>query len=88
MTCQDARLDPAKAFGIALGEAHVIRNAGGDAADSIRSLVISQQMLGTNAIFLVKHTGEPTPQKISPAEGGWGLAVLTPCTCRLWDAPL
>lgn len=58
VTCQDARLDPAKAFGISLGEAHVIRNAGGDAADAMRSLIISQQMLGTNAIFLVKHSGE------------------------------
>lgn len=53
----DARIDTSKAFGIALGDAHVIRNAGGNASDSLRSLIISQQLLGTNAIFLVKHTG-------------------------------
>lgn len=54
----DARIHPSKAFGLALGDAHVIRNAGGNAKDAIRSLVISQQLLGTKAIFLVKHTGE------------------------------
>jgi carbonic anhydrase len=53
----DARIDPAAAFGIDLGDAHVIRNAGGNARDSIRSLVISQQLLGTNEILLIKHTG-------------------------------
>jgi len=57
VTCMDARIDPAAAFGISLGDAHVIRNAGGNAADAIRSLVISQQLLGTNEIILVKHTG-------------------------------
>lgn len=53
----DARLHPSQAFGLALGDAHVIRNAGGNAKDAIRSLVISEQLLGTKAIFLVKHTG-------------------------------
>ena len=53
----DARIDPAAAFGISLGDAHVIRNAGGNARDAIRSLVISEQLLGTNEILLVKHTG-------------------------------
>lgn len=53
----DARIDPASAFGISLGDAHVIRNAGGNAVDALRSLVISQQLLGTNEIILVKHTG-------------------------------
>jgi carbonic anhydrase len=53
----DARIDPAAAFGISLGDAHVIRNAGGNAADALRSLVISQQLLGTTEIILVKHTG-------------------------------
>lgn len=53
----DARIDPAAAFGISLGDAHVIRNAGGNARDSIRSLVISEQLLGTNEILLIKHTG-------------------------------
>lgn len=53
----DARIDPKAAFGIALGDAHVIRNAGGSAKEALRSLVISQQLLGTNEILLVKHTG-------------------------------
>jgi carbonic anhydrase len=53
----DARIDPAAAFGISLGDAHVIRNAGAVAKDSLRSLVISEQLLGTQEILLVKHTG-------------------------------
>lgn len=57
VTCMDARIDPAAAYGIALGDAHVIRNAGGNAKDALRSIVISQQLLGTNEIILVKHTG-------------------------------
>src|SRR5512135_2380791 len=47
LTCMDARIDPLAALGLRLGEAHVIRNAGGLATDdAIRSLVISQQLLG------------------------------------------
>ena len=53
----DARIDPAAAYGISLGDAHVIRNAGGNAHDALRSLVISEQLLGTNEILLIKHTG-------------------------------
>lgn len=53
----DARIDPASAFGISLGDAHVIRNAGASAIDARRSLIISQQLLGTTEILLVKHTG-------------------------------
>lgn len=53
----DARIDPAAAYGIDLGDAHVIRNAGGNARDALRSLVISEQLLGTTEIVLVKHTG-------------------------------
>jgi carbonic anhydrase len=53
----DARIDPAAAFGIALGDAHVIRNAGGNAQDALRSILISQHLLGTREIVLVKHTG-------------------------------
>ena len=53
----DARIDPKAAFGITLGDAHVIRNAGGSAKEALRSLVISQQLLGTDEILLVKHTG-------------------------------
>ncbi|ESZ90134.1 carbonate dehydratase [Sclerotinia borealis F-4128] len=57
VTCMDARIDPSAAFGIALGDAHIIRNAGGSARDALRSLIISQQLLGTNEILLIKHTG-------------------------------
>ena len=53
----DARIDPAAAYGIAKGDAHVIRNAGGNAKDALRSLVISQQLLGTMEILLIMHTG-------------------------------
>lgn len=54
----DARIHPPQAFGLGLGDAHVIRNAGGNAKDALRSLVISEQLLGTQAIFVIKHTGE------------------------------
>ncbi|KAI1451667.1 carbonate dehydratase [Annulohypoxylon moriforme] len=57
LTCMDARLDPAAAFGIDLGDAHVIRNAGGSARDAQRSIIISEQLLGTKEIILIKHTG-------------------------------
>jgi carbonic anhydrase len=57
LTCMDARLDPAKFAGLAEGDAHVIRNAGGRASDdAIRSLVISHKLLGTNAYFVIHHT--------------------------------
>ncbi|MCJ1486226.1 hypothetical protein MMC06_006403 [Schaereria dolodes] len=57
VTCMDARIDPAAAFGISLGDAHVIRNAGGNAKDGLRSIVISEQLLGTNEVLIIKHTG-------------------------------
>lgn len=57
VTCMDARIDPFSAYGISLGDAHIIRNAGGSARDAIRSLVISQQLLGTNEVLLIKHSG-------------------------------
>lgn len=57
LTCMDARLDPAKFAGLAEGDAHVIRNAGGRASDdAIRSLVISYKLLGTQEWFIVHHT--------------------------------
>ncbi|WWC70561.1 uncharacterized protein I206_104512 [Kwoniella pini CBS 10737] len=57
LTCMDARIDPAAAFGIDLGDAHIIRNAGASAKDALRSIVISQQLLATREIILIKHTG-------------------------------
>jgi len=57
LTCMDARIDPAKLAGLAEGDAHVIRNAGGRASDdAIRSLVISHKLLGTNEWFVIHHT--------------------------------
>jgi carbonic anhydrase len=57
LTCMDARLDPAKYAGLAEGDAHVIRNAGGRASDdALRSLVISYKLLGTNEFFVIHHT--------------------------------
>jgi len=57
LACMDARLDPARAVGLEEGDAHVIRNAGGRASDdAIRSLVISEQLLGTNTIVVIHHT--------------------------------
>jgi len=57
LACMDARLDVHKILGLEEGEAHVIRNAGGVATDdAIRSLTISQRLLGTNEIVLIHHT--------------------------------
>jgi carbonic anhydrase len=57
LTCMDSRLDLFGALGLALGEAHLIRNAGGLATDdAIRSLLLSQCLLGTNAVMVVHHT--------------------------------
>lgn len=57
LTCMDARLDPAQYAGLAEGDAHVIRNAGGRATDdAIRSLVISHKLLATREWFVIHHT--------------------------------
>ncbi len=57
VTCMDARLHPEDFLGIELGGAHVIRNAGGRVSDdAIRSLVISQRLLGTNEVVVIQHT--------------------------------
>lgn len=57
VACMDARLDVYRILGLAEGEAHVIRNAGGVATDDvIRSLTISQRLLGTREIILLHHT--------------------------------
>jgi carbonic anhydrase len=56
LVCMDARIDPARALGLEEGDAHVIRNAGGRAADALRSLVISEQLLGTTEIVIIHHT--------------------------------
>ncbi|CAG7972127.1 unnamed protein product [Penicillium salamii] len=71
VACMDARLgtpqtptvttntnpiDPARALGLEEGDAHVIRNAGGRVSDTLRSIIISQQLLGTREIIIVHHT--------------------------------
>ena len=57
VACMDARLDPAQVLGFDEGDAHVIRNAGGAVTDdAIRSLAISQRLLGTDEIILIHHT--------------------------------
>lgn len=57
LTCMDARLIPARFLGLEEGDAHVIRNAGGRASeDAIRSLIISEQLLGTTEIVVIHHT--------------------------------
>ena len=57
LACMDARLEVARALGLAEGDAHVIRNAGGVVTDDeIRSLAISQRLLGTEEIMLLHHT--------------------------------
>jgi len=56
LTCMDARLDPARFLGLEEGDAHVIRNAGGRATeDALRSLVISEQLLGTTEVVVIHH---------------------------------
>ena len=57
LTCMDARLHPEKFLGLDVGDAHVIRNAGGRASqDAIRSLTISERLLGTTEIVVIHHT--------------------------------
>ncbi|MCX6416647.1 MAG: carbonic anhydrase, partial [Actinobacteria bacterium] len=57
LACMDARIDVYGVLGLRQGESHVIRNAGGVVtADEIRSLAISQRLLGTKEIILIHHT--------------------------------
>jgi len=58
VACMDARLDVEEALGLRTGDAHIIRNAGGLATDDvIRSLIVSQHLLGTDQIVVIGHTG-------------------------------
>jgi carbonic anhydrase len=58
LTCMDARIDPARLLGLEPGDAHVLRNAGGVVTpDTRRSLAISQRLLGTRAVAMIRHTG-------------------------------
>ena len=58
LACMDQRLNVEQVLGLQLGDAHVIRNAGGIATDdAIRSMVISQQLLGTEEVIVIEHSG-------------------------------
>jgi carbonic anhydrase len=78
VTCMDARLLPSRFLGLEEGEAHVIRNAGGDAREALRSLAVSQHLLGTNEIALIRHTdcgmgkysNDQIAAKVADATGG------------------
>ena len=54
--CMDARIDPIRALGLPYGTAHIIRNAGGRVSDAIRSLAVSQAILGTEEVAIIHHT--------------------------------
>jgi carbonic anhydrase len=78
IACMDARLTVEDVLGLRTGDAHIIRNAGGLATDdAIRSLVISQHLLGTEEVIVVEHTGcgmltfedEPVRQQIAAETG-------------------
>ena len=78
LACMDARLTVEEVLGLRTGDAHIIRNAGGLATDdAIRSLVISQHLLGTEEIIVIEHTGcgmltfqdEPVRKTIAKATG-------------------
>jgi carbonic anhydrase len=57
VACMDARLHVSALLGLDIGDAHIIRNAGGVVSDdAVRSLVISQRLLGTDEIILIHHT--------------------------------
>ena len=80
LTCMDARLDPAKFAGLAEGDAHVIRNAGGRVSpDVLRSLALATHLLGVDRICVVQHTrcrmvgttNEEIRSTIGPAADGW-----------------
>ena len=82
ITCMDCRLEPLKFLGLDLGDAHIIRNAGGRASDdAIRSLVISNTHLGTNELLIIYHSecgmegftqeemGKALKEKLNTTEG-------------------
>ena len=91
VACMDSRLDITAILGLAPGEAHVIRNAGGVVTDDvIRSLCLSQRFLGTREILLVHHT-DCGLQKVDEAELradlGAELGVTPPWTLESFTDP-
>ena len=58
VACMDARIEIEEALGLRAGDAHIIRNAGGLVTDDvIRSLIVSQQLMGTDEVILIEHSG-------------------------------
>jgi carbonic anhydrase len=58
LTCMDSRIEPMRLAGLNTGDAHIIRNAGGRASeDAIRSLIVSNRLVGTNEWLVIHHTG-------------------------------
>jgi carbonic anhydrase len=84
VACMDGRLDVEEALGLRTGDAHIIRNAGGLATDDvIRSLVVSQHLMGTDEIVVIEHTGcgllgtddDDVRQRVRVAAGDPGAAT-------------
>ena len=68
----DARLDVEEALGLRTGDAHIIRNAGGLVTDDvIRSLIVSQQLLGTDQIVLIEHTSAGSTEPTRTPSARW-----------------
>src|ERR1043166_7865257 len=87
VACMDARLNPYGVLGLSEGDSHVIRNAGGVVTDDvIRSLAISQRLLGTSEIVLIHHTGcgmlnLPDDEEGTDAAVGGGYPPTPPGPC-------
>jgi carbonic anhydrase len=77
LTCMDSRMDLEQLLGLSVGDAHMIRNAGGIATeDAIRSLILSTQLLGTRAIGVIQHT-QCGLMSITDEEFRWRLSSET-----------
>src|SRR5215510_13013968 len=79
LTCMDSRMDLEQLLGLSVGDAHMIRNAGGLATDdAIRSLILSTHLLGTRAIAVIQHT-QCGLMSITDDEFRWRLSTETGC---------
>ena len=79
LTCMDSRMDLEQLLGLSVGDAHMIRNAGGIATDdATRSLILSTQLLGTRAIAVIQHT-QCGLMSITDEEFRWRLSTETGC---------
>ncbi len=77
LTCMDSRMDLEQLLGLSVGDAHMIRNAGGIATDdAIRSLILSTQLLGTRAVAVIQHT-QCGLMSITDEEFRWRLSTET-----------